>query len=147
MERLELDTQKSLYPAIEISIKGKDGKPTIYESHKLTHKFNQTILPIETKIQGGMDAQSFYDWVGLMYGVEKEVLENLAHMEVVEIYVYTSKAIRKSMQDRLGKEVDFFQAELTNAQIRAGIEPTFPPKKPKRTIPSPKNPKRSGGKD
>ena len=104
-------------------------------------------MPIETKIQGGMDAQSFYDWVGLMFGVEKEVLDELAHMEVVEIYVYTSKAIRKSMQDRLGKEVEFFQAELTNAQIRAGIKPTFEPKKPKRTIPNSKNSKRSGGKD
>ena len=145
MERLELDTQKSLYPPIEISIKGLDGKPKVYTSHKLTHKFNQEILPIEQKIQAGMDAKSFYDWAKMMYGIEQEVLDNLAHMEVVEIYVYTSKKIRESLKERLGKEVDFFKAELTQAEIRAGLEPTFKPKQVKKTIP--KNPKRSGGKN
>jgi hypothetical protein len=78
-----------------------------------------------------------YEWVGLIFGIDKAILEKLEDREVEDIYLYAGREFREVEKERMKKEIDSFDSQLKQMKRVDKV---------KKDIPSSKNSKRSGDK-
>jgi len=133
IDRLELSTKTSLFPAIEISI-DVDGVATIYRTKKLTRAFMMEIEPVEKSIANQEGYEFLVKWIVMMYGIPEEVLAELEESEVEEIYLDTSEKFRDRQKERMDKRVDKLNEQLGGFQK---VQEKIPSKKPAKNVKRP----------
>jgi len=112
MSKLALSTKKSLYPAIPIEIDGK-----LYPSRKFTHALLLTIAPLEKKLDvADPDWDSLCDWMLAVFGVEKEITEQLEKDEVEDIYVKVKVELLRRQKTRMKKSIDAVKGEMDDIE-------------------------------
>ena len=136
MERLELSTKKSLYPAFEIGI-DVEGVKKIYRTRKLTRAFLREIEPVEEAISK-QDPDAVENWVKMMLAVPQEILDQLEEQEIEDIYTDLAEKFRDRQKKRMEKQVESLKGTLTGFE---DVEKMLPKKRG-----TTKNRKRPGAK-
>lgn len=84
MNRLKIDTTKSLYKPIEIEVNGK-----VFEAKTLTRVILRDLSKLEARIRQG-EAEAAYEQLELMFGKQKEFDQlTLQHVNEIVTYVTT----------------------------------------------------------
>ena len=121
METLKLRTKQSIYPSIKVEIDG-----VLYESRKFTHQLFLLIDPVQKKIEGGksdddkpdsIEAQkevweAYCVWMMAVFGIPKDITENLEQSEVEDIYMKVKVALLQRQKVRMSKSVAAIKAEV-----------------------------------
>ena len=97
IERLVLNTKKSLYEPIEIEIDGQ-----VYQSIKTTNAVLTEISKLDEKVdkeKGG--SESVYKIVQFLFNVDLKILEKLDQREVQDIYTFSKKRFLEIEKQRL----------------------------------------------
>lgn len=86
-DKLVLNTKKSLYDPIEITIDGQ-----VYQSVKTTKTVLGEINKLDDEIQKDPDNDELlYKVIRLLFNVESEILDKLDKREVQDIFIFSKK--------------------------------------------------------
>lgn len=113
MEKLKLSTRKSLYPEIEIEIEHSDGTTHTYTAARYTEKFRLAIASLDKAVQKNVKGAA-YKWAHIMFGIPKEILDDLPGDEHQEIYMFWMNRTLEIHNERVDKLTKSTEDQIEN---------------------------------